>query len=181
MNALARTGMAVVHCSIYDETGRHEKTIMSDEYKLQRRLMGTLTSCPFTGHDEHGRGGVFFPFPDLSCRTPGRYRLRFALVVPDPVANRSSRPSCPFESIVFSDVFEVYTAKDFPGMRASSALTRSLRDQGCLISIKKGIHHSKFGGPPGGGSYNDLDSGAEEDEPDERRGHRGSKRSKWSV
>ncbi len=37
-----------------------------------------------------------------------------------------------------SDVFTVYNAKDFPGMKASTALTKRLKEQGCLISIKKG-------------------------------------------
>jgi len=39
---------------------------------------------------------------------------------------------------VLSDVFTVYTAKDFPGMRPSSALTRALKLQGCNIQVKKG-------------------------------------------
>ncbi len=37
-----------------------------------------------------------------------------------------------------SSVFHVYNAKDFGGMRASTELTKSLKHQGCLISVKKG-------------------------------------------
>jgi hypothetical protein len=44
----------------------------------------------------------------------------------------------PILTEVLSDVFTVYTAKDFPGMRPSSALTRALKLQGCNIQVKKG-------------------------------------------
>lgn len=39
---------------------------------------------------------------------------------------------------VDSDVFEVYSAKDFPGMRASTFLTKELKKQGATVSVKKG-------------------------------------------
>ena len=44
----------------------------------------------------------------------------------------------PILTEVLSEVFTVYTAKDFPGMRPSSALTRALKLQGCNIQVKKG-------------------------------------------
>lgn len=37
-----------------------------------------------------------------------------------------------------SDVFTVYNAKDFPGMEPSTGLARRLKEQGCIIAIKKG-------------------------------------------
>jgi hypothetical protein len=39
---------------------------------------------------------------------------------------------------VITDVFGVFTAKDFPGMRASSALLKALRRQGFNVGVKKG-------------------------------------------
>jgi hypothetical protein len=39
---------------------------------------------------------------------------------------------------VITDVFSVFTAKDFPGMRASSALLKALRRQGLNVGVKKG-------------------------------------------
>ena len=44
----------------------------------------------------------------------------------------------PILAETLSDVFTVYSAKDFPGMRSSSALTRALKLQGCNIQVKKG-------------------------------------------
>lgn len=38
-----------------------------------------------------------------------------------------------------SEIVRVFAAKDFPGMRGSSALTKVLKSQGCAIGVKKGI------------------------------------------
>lgn len=110
---------------------------MPEEYRQQRRLMGTTVSSPFNGRDEYGNDGCFFCFPDLSVRTSGTFRLKFVLVMVDPVANFIGARH-PVRAQVMSDVFTVYSAKDFPGMTASTPLTRKLKEQGCLISIKKG-------------------------------------------
>ncbi|OAA54125.1 Velvet factor [Niveomyces insectorum RCEF 264] len=132
-----RFQFTVLHCSIWNETGEQDNSAMPEDYRQQRRLMGTLVSSPFVGQDEHGEEGCFFCFPDLSCRTPGSFRLKFALVVLDPLGMRAGGSS-PIMATAMSDVFTVYNAKDFPGMQASTALTKRLKEQGCLISIKKG-------------------------------------------
>ncbi|KAI1769068.1 velvet factor-domain-containing protein [Hypoxylon sp. FL1150] len=131
---------SVMHCTIWNEAGDQDCSGMPDDYRQQRRLMGTIVSSPFVGFDENSKEGCFFCFPDLSCRTPGAFRLRFSLVVLDPNSVPGSKtPVC---ATAMSEVFTVYNAKDFPGMRASTALTKRLKEQGCLISIKKGNERS---------------------------------------
>ncbi|KAI1393772.1 velvet factor-domain-containing protein [Hypoxylon trugodes] len=131
---------SVMHCTIWNETGDQDCSGMPDDYRQQRRLMGTIVSSPFVGFDENNEEGCFFCFPDLSCRTPGTFRLRFSLVILDPNSIPGSKtPVC---AIAMSEAFTVYNAKDFPGMRASTALTKRLKEQGCLISIKKGNERS---------------------------------------
>lgn len=107
---------------------------MPDEYTRQKRLVGNLVASPFVGVDEHGKEGCFFCFPDISCRTPGRYRLKFSLVALD------SRPGAksPVKAEVLSDVFQAFNAKEFPGMSESTALAKALKRQGCNIPPKKG-------------------------------------------
>lgn len=129
----------VMSCSIYDESGTRDAAFMPEEYRQQRRLMGSLAGAPFVGKDEFGEEGCFFCFPDLSCRTPGAFRLKFSLVKIDPVRAREIR-HFPVLVEVKSDVFNVYSAKDFPGMQASTELTKRLKEQGCIISIKKGAN-----------------------------------------
>lgn len=123
----------------------------NDANKLSRRLMGTLVASPFIGTDPdapasphpNARLGCFFIFPDLSCRQNGCYRLRFTLMKVNveltPTGGQSS-----IVGAVESDVFEVFSAKDFPGMRASTRLTKELKMQGAAVSVKKG-NESKAG------------------------------------
>ncbi|KAJ3530860.1 hypothetical protein NM208_g9133 [Fusarium decemcellulare] len=132
----------VMSCSIYDESGARDASFMPEEYRQQRRLMGSLVGAPFVGKDEYGEEGCFFCFPDLSCRTPGSFRLKFSLVKIDPARAKELR-HFPVLVETKSDVFTVYTAKDFPGMQASTRLTKRLKEQGCIISIKKGNDRSK--------------------------------------
>ena len=128
----------VVHCTLWNEDGTVDETaIAGRERRVNRRLMGTLVASPFVALDEVDHEGCFFCFPDLSCRTHGRYRLKFVLMRID---MGSLRPGgfMPVIISTMSDVFEVFTAKEFPGMQPSTLLTRALKRQGCAIPVKKG-------------------------------------------
>lgn len=134
---------------------------MPEEYTRQKRLMGSLVASPFFGEDEHGEMGSFFCFPDISCRTPGKFRLKFSLITINPLL----RVRAPVKTELLSDVFQTYTAKEFPGMLESSALAKALRAQGCNIPTKKGIEKS------GKREESDLNS---DDEPPQRKRPRGT-------
>jgi hypothetical protein len=140
----------VMNCSIYDSTGTKDASHMPSEYRYQRRLTGSLVSTPFHGWDDVGKEGCFFPFSDLSVRTLGRYRLKFTLVMLD-LNNLTKRAHYLTLGETMSGPFEAFTAKDFPGIRESSLLVRALREQGCIIAIKKGNDkrkpkHRRMGG-----------------------------------
>lgn len=147
---------SVVHCTIWNEEGTEDISFMPEEYRQQRRLMGTTVASPFNGRDENGREGCFFCFPDLSVRTAGAFRLRFVMVMVDPMANFIGARH-PVRAQTMSEVFTVYSAKDFPGMQASTPLTKKLKEQGCLISIKKGNDRA-------GRSRDDSDDDDEDDD-----------------
>lgn len=158
---------SVVHCTIWNEAGDEDISFMPEEYRQQRRLMGTTVASPFNGRDENGREGCFFCFPDLSVRTAGTFRLRFVMVMVDPMANFIGARH-PVRAQTMSEVFTVYSAKDFPGMQASTPLTKKLKEQGCLISIKKGNDR--------GGRSRDSDE--EDDDDDNASGSAITKRKK---
>jgi hypothetical protein len=46
---------------------------------------------------------------------------------------------------VLSNVFQVYSAKNFPGMAESTALSRLFADQGLKIRVRKETRASKYG------------------------------------
>ena len=130
----------VVHCTLWDPATNRDASQMpgTTDKRQQRRLMGTLVSSPFFGKDEFNVAGCFFTFPDLSVRTPGVYTLRFSLIVIEPANIAMPGNKAPVNAVVKSDPFQVFNAKDFGGMRASTELTKKLKHQGCLISVKKG-------------------------------------------
>lgn len=132
-----RLHFSLVHCSIWDERGVKDVSSMPEDFRQQRRLMGTLVASPFVGRDENGKEGTFFCFPDLSCRTPGSFRLKFALFMLDPESMIRGEKR-PIAATAISEPFRVYNTKDFPGMKARTPLTKSLNEQGCLITVKKG-------------------------------------------
>ena len=133
-----RYPLNVMHCTLWNAEGTNEETAVNQPDRTStRRLMGQLVASPSVAKDEFDREGCFFCFPDLSCRTHGKYRLRFMLMRID-VGNLHVGGFSPILAETLSDVFTVYSAKDFPGMRPSSALTRALKLQGCNIQVKKG-------------------------------------------
>lgn len=107
------------------------------ERHQQRRLVGGLVASPFFGVDEFDVEGRFFPFSDLSCRTMGKYRLKLTLVIIDLFNNKPGK-KLPVKVTVLSDVFEVYTARTFPGIVEGTDLARRLKARGCVINVKKG-------------------------------------------
>ncbi|KAG8416710.1 hypothetical protein J3458_007274 [Metarhizium acridum] len=149
----------VMNCSICDESGTQDASFMPEEYQHQRRLMGSLVGTPFVGMDDHGEEGCFFCFSDLSCRTPGAFRLKFTLIMIDPARAGVIR-HFPILTEIVSDIFHVYSAKEFPGMLPSSSLAKRLKEQGCMISIKKGNDRTKNARGQDGLSDDDDEAGA---------------------
>ncbi|KAL8709347.1 MAG: hypothetical protein Q9220_005940 [cf. Caloplaca sp. 1 TL-2023] len=137
----------VLHCSLIDTLGQDvtQTPDPHDPKKLSRRLMGTIVASPFIGTDpaaphsasRDSKTACFFIFPDVSCRQTGHYRLRFTLMQID-VSSLPEGSSSMTLGVVESDVFEVFLAKDFPGMRPSTVLTKELKRQGAPVSVKKG-------------------------------------------
>ncbi|KAL8960329.1 MAG: hypothetical protein Q9183_005481 [Haloplaca sp. 2 TL-2023] len=137
----------IVHCALIDTSGFEVSAVPDpqDPDRHSRRIMGTNVASPFVGTDpavppsyvKNANLGCFFVFHDISCRQMGSYRFRFT------ITNMSGGPSVPGSTSpvagsVYSDIFEVFSAKDFPGMRASTNLIKDLKRQGLTVSVKKG-------------------------------------------
>jgi hypothetical protein len=69
-------------------------------------------------------------FGDLSVKLEGQFRLKFSMF------EISSYGASNLKSI-YSNIFQVYPAKTFPGMLESTFLSRSFSDQGVRIRIRK--------------------------------------------
>lgn len=144
-NILVRDSYTTLHCMLMNATTGADASQMSisrGEASSAQRLMGCAVTSPWVGNDETGKQGAFFVFADLSVRSSGKYRLLFRLLKVDP-SDIGRRNKNFILASVESDPFEVFTAKEFPGMRASSALLRALRSQGLNVGVKKGSETSR--------------------------------------
>ena len=123
-----------------------------------------LTGMPVAGMaylDRPSPAGYFI-FPDLSVRHEGKYRLSFnlfeelkeardadsepAISNPDHPNNKVMRssPMAPqahvhFRLEVKSEPFIVFSAKKFPGLAESTALSRVVAEQGCRVRIRRDV------------------------------------------
>ena len=123
-----------------------------------------LTGMPVAGMaylDRPSPAGYFI-FPDLSVRHEGKYRLSFNLFEElkeakdadaEPATNNpdhqntrllKSSPMAPQSHVHFrlevkSEPFVVYSAKKFPGLAESTALSRVVAEQGCRVRIRRDV------------------------------------------
>lgn len=143
-----------------------------------RNLIGSLAASAFRLSDTSDRIGIWFVLQDLSVRTEGPFRyvtfprqkttyltmcnsLRFSFVnVGPPSGNsRDSNGSkvingrAPILASCFSEVFNVYSAKKFPGVCESTPLSKTFATQGIKIPIRKDANMK--GGDGGEDDYGD--------------------------
>ncbi|KAK4233527.1 velvet factor-domain-containing protein [Achaetomium macrosporum] len=106
-----------------------------------RNLIGSLAASAFRLQDPQDKIGIWFILQDLSVRTEGCFRLRFSFVnvsAPGQSGNGSINVGkAPVLASVFSDVFQVYSAKKFPGVCESTPLSKCFASQGIKIPIRK--------------------------------------------
>ncbi|GAM88876.1 hypothetical protein ANO11243_069100 [Dothideomycetidae sp. 11243] len=179
---LVRDSYTTLHCMLINAnngTDASQMSISRGEVSSAQRLMGCAVTSPWVGNDETGTPGSFFVFADLSVRSSGKYKLLFRLLKVDP--SDISRQNKNFIlAAIESEPFEVFTAKEFPGMRASSALLRALRAQGLNVGVKKGSETTRRKGGEDEGEEDDEDedsrsndNSGEDSEDDEGEGHDG--------
>ncbi|KIH91580.1 sexual development activator [Sporothrix brasiliensis 5110] len=110
-----------------------------------------LTGMPVSGmaYLDRPKEAGYFLFPDLSVRHEGRYRLTFNLFEqtkefadldkenPDGAAHTPE--SFDWRMEVKSNDFMVFSAKKFPGLTESTALSRTVAEQGCRVRIRRDV------------------------------------------
>ncbi|KAJ9201794.1 hypothetical protein DTO021D3_7801 [Paecilomyces variotii] len=129
-----------------------------------RNLIGSLSASAFRLTDPDNKIGVWFILQDLSVRTEGTFRLKmnFANVGTQsadsngtPVLNHGSAPVL---ASVFSEPFQVFSAKKFPGVIESTPLSKCFALQGIKIPIRKdGVKGSRGRGGDGDDDGDDYD------------------------
>ena len=104
---------------------------------LMRNFIGSLVTSAFKLYDTTGKMGIWFLFHDLSIRIEGWFTLKFSFVNTNPDAADALTGVFPVLATVYSQPFQVFSAKKFPGMVESNSLSRCFAAQGMKIPIRK--------------------------------------------
>ncbi|KAI1813581.1 hypothetical protein GGS20DRAFT_471077 [Poronia punctata] len=111
-----------------------------------RNLIGSLAASASRLQDPSDKIGIWFILQDLSVRTEGWFRLRFSFINLRRVGAPSNggsdsevlnRGRAPVLAYAFSEKFQVYSAKKFPGVCESTQLSKTFALQGVKIPIRK--------------------------------------------
>jgi hypothetical protein len=104
-----------------------------------RNLIGSLAVNAAKLVDDHSKTGLWFVLQDLSVRTEGSFRLhmRFVDVASMDGEGTLNQEHAPVLAFCYSASFMVYSAKKFPGVVESTALSRAFATQGIKIPIRK--------------------------------------------
>jgi hypothetical protein len=101
---------------------------ISDDFVYDNLLGPKIVPSIVYIHPETQKKQVLFVFQQLSVRVQGTYRLCCQVF-------DISNTAMTVESI-FTDVFEVYAPRDYPGQDATTALEKSLSRQGFKLYSK---------------------------------------------
>ncbi|EPS95998.1 hypothetical protein FOMPIDRAFT_1032620 [Fomitopsis schrenkii] len=116
-----------------------------------RTLVGPLCANACRLLDEHRTAGIFFLFQDLSIRTEGTFRLRLRLMnvgappAPEPGAPFINTGMSKILAQTFTESFIVYSAKRFPGVPETTALSIALGNQGQKLPLRNRNPSTKHG------------------------------------
>ena len=107
-----------------------------------RNLIGSLAVNAFKLNDDQGKLGLWFVLQDLSVRTEGNFRLKCNFVDvgshdPSQGPGQLNTGKAPVLATTYSDRFQVYSAKKFPGVIESTPLSKAFAGQGIKIPIRK--------------------------------------------
>lgn len=146
--------------SSHHDQSREEDTIVIDEDAI-------LTSAVFGSSFVHavqvldlsGEHVVLFVFADLSVRLEGHFVYRYRCF--DLLSRVAGSEDVPIAAELFSGVFEIYSTKEFPGLQASTPLTKHLGQWGVRVNLRETSRRRK------GKGQGDGDGDGEDDDEDE--------------
>ncbi|CAK7209267.1 hypothetical protein SCUCBS95973_000381 [Sporothrix curviconia] len=144
-----------------------------------------LTGMPVSGmaYLDRPKEAGYFLFPDLSVRHEGRYRLTFNLFEQtkefadlDREMHDGSAAHTPesfdWRMEVKSNDFMVFSAKKFPGLTESTALSRTVAEQGCRVRIRRDVRMRRREGKSSGAAAVSGSGDARAAEEEYTRRHR---------
>lgn len=118
----------------------------SQSNNFTRNLIGSTTVSAAQLNDLDDNPGFWFVLQDLSVRQEGAFRLKMSFIdLSSGIRGELAKSTVPVLASIFSDPFTVWSAKRFPGVKESTALSKCFASQGVKIPIRK--DGGKAGGP----------------------------------
>lgn len=131
-------------------------TVSGPSGNYTRNLIGSCSVSAYSLADLDDNVGLWFVLQDLSVRTEGSFRLRFSFINVGTLDGNLTTGTNPVLATAFSDVFTVWSAKKFPGVKESTELSKKFAVQGVKIPIRK-----DGGGKGGKGGDGEFEEGDE--------------------
>ncbi|KAG0370050.1 hypothetical protein BGZ54_007942 [Gamsiella multidivaricata] len=114
-------------------SGESILSLVPSQPVASRNLTGSTVASGNLLTNLEDEPGVYFIFQDISVRSEGTYTLKFSFTLPP----TPDGPPSVVMAAVFSEPFTIYSAKRFPGMTESTALSKCFARQGIKIPIRK--------------------------------------------
>ncbi|PWN50313.1 hypothetical protein IE53DRAFT_369016 [Violaceomyces palustris] len=110
--------------------------------RVTRNLVGCAVASASVLRDVEDNWGIFFVLQDISVRTEGVYRIRLTFVNLG-MNGRVNIGHSPALAETFTEPFQAYSPRRFPGMLHPSPLSRKLASQGVKIPVRLDLKKKK--------------------------------------
>ncbi|KAF8510834.1 velvet factor-domain-containing protein [Gautieria morchelliformis] len=118
----------------------------AEESKVTTSLFGTTFAHASQIKGLDGDEVIFFVFSDLSVRTEGLFILRYRMF--DIFSRMEGSEDVPVLAQCYSGPVAIYSTKEFPGLRASTELTKHLSRYGICVNLRESERKRKAAEPP---------------------------------
>ncbi|KAJ7594204.1 velvet factor-domain-containing protein [Mycena floridula] len=102
--------------------------------------------------DWEGKKSLMFVFSDLAVKTEGNFILRYRVF--DLFSKPSGHPNFTIQAETYGGLFRVYSTKEFPGLQASTELTKHISRYGVRLNIRETERKRRKNGKKDGPSVN---------------------------
>ncbi|KAK7460799.1 hypothetical protein VKT23_008728 [Stygiomarasmius scandens] len=115
---------------------------ITESSKVTNALVGSTFVMP-VAIDYHGKKSLMFVFSDLAVKSEGFFILRYRMF--DLFSRAWDMKDLVVQAECYGGMFRVYSTKEFPGLQASTELTKHLSRYGVRLNIRETERKRKKG------------------------------------
>ncbi|RPD64095.1 hypothetical protein L227DRAFT_650319 [Lentinus tigrinus ALCF2SS1-6] len=131
-----------VHSSLQQQRSATLESLTAEEVEdaMCMNLLAGETFVPCSLVEYEGRRAAMFVFSDLAVRQEGRFIIRYRVF--NICGTHAGTPGVPILAECYGGSFEIFSTKTFPGLPASTDLTKRLSLSGIRVNSR---HHQRRG------------------------------------